>query len=199
MIITRQTLIDLCDQFLDDKIDKEFLEDFAWKAITSDQFEFIENEVIADTIFEWDNEDINFEINKTNIQLWKDKLLTGKDRLIEHNIWNSHIEPQKQICLKMNSRWNPINKKLRIGVSSNLNNDPIHALRHPSEKGTTGWFIWTGDYSDKADFFKPICAEHLLQIRPDIIKYLGLDVGFRFLIDKTGYEDIWFDEKLKVI
>jgi hypothetical protein len=44
-----------------------------------------------------------------------------------------------------------------------------------------------------------MCAEHLLQIRPDIIKYLGLDIGFRILTDKKGYEDIWVDEKLRVI
>jgi hypothetical protein len=93
----------------------------------------------------------------------------------------------------------PINKKLNVGVSANLDNNPINGLRHPSEKGTTGWFIWTGEYSDADDFFQPICAEHLLQQRPDIIKYLGLDIGFRFLTDKNGYEDIWYDEKLKNI
>ena len=41
-----------------------------------------------------------------------------------------------------------------------------------------------------------MCAKHLLQIRPEIIKYLGLEVGFRFLADKDGYEDIWYDKKL---
>ena len=44
-----------------------------------------------------------------------------------------------------------------------------------------------------------MCAEHLLQIRPDIIKYLGLDIGFRFLAGKNDFEDIWYDEKLKNI
>jgi hypothetical protein len=38
-----------------------------------------------------------------------------------------------------------------------------------------------------------------LQQRPEIIKYLGLDIGFRFLTDKNSYEDIWYDEKLKNI
>jgi len=199
MDITRQTLIDLCNEFLDGRVDKKFIQDFAWDAITSDEFESVEDEIISDTIFEWDNEEINFEINKINIQLWRNRLLTNKDELIFYNSWNSHIHQQKEICKIYNSHWKPINKKLRIGASLNLDKDPIHGLRHPNGKGTTGWFIWTGDYSENKDFFQPMCAEHLLQIRPDIIKYLALDIGFRFLIDKDGYEDIWYDEKLRVI
>jgi hypothetical protein len=197
MTITRQFLIDICDEFLNDKIDKKFIQDFAWEAITSDDFEFVEDENISDTVFEWDNEDINFEINKTNIQLWKNPLLTGRDELVSYNSWNSHIEGQKEICATHNSRWKPINKKLRVGVSSNLDKDPINGLRYPNDQRTTGWFIWTGEYSESESFFQPMCAEHLLQIRPDIIKYLGLEVGFRFLIDKNGYQDIWFDKKFK--
>ncbi len=199
MTITRQILIDLCDKFLDEKIDKSFIQDFSWEAITSDDFEFVEDDIISDTVFEWDNEDINFEINKANIQLWKNRLLTGQDDLLNYNSWNSHIDKQKEICATQNSIWKPINKKLRIGASLDLDKDPINGLRHPSEERTTGWFIWTGEYSDSEDFFKPMCAEHLLQIRPDIIKYLGLDIGFRFLADKNDYADIWYDEKLKNI
>jgi hypothetical protein len=199
MKITRQDLIELCDKFLNDKIDKNIIRDFAWEAITSDDFELIEDEIISETIFEWDNEDINFEINKTNIRLWQNRLLTEKDDLVSHNSWNSHIVNQKKICAAHNSKWIPINKKLRLGASASLDKDPINGLRHPSEKGTTGWFVWTGDYSEREDFFQPMFAEHLLQTRPDIIRYLALDVGFRFLIDKNGHEDIWYDEKLKII
>ena len=199
MAITRQHLIELCDQFLEEKIDKSVIQDFAWKTVCNDDFEWNEDEVVLDIINEWDNEEISFEINKTNIQLWKNKLLTGQDDLMEYNYWNSHIDRQKEICETNNSIWKPINKKLKIGISTNLNQDPINGLRHPSEKGTTGWFIWTGEYSEAEDFFQPICAEHLLQQRPDVIKYLGLDIGFRFLADRNGYEDIWLDEKLKNI
>jgi hypothetical protein len=199
MTITRQILIDYCDKFLSDKIDQIYIQDFARQAIISDDFEFIDDNIISDTIFEWDNEDINFEITKTNIKLWKNRLLSGQDALVTYNSWNSHIESQKEICATHNSQWKPINKKLRVGVSANLDKDPINGLRHPSEERTTGWFIWTGDYSEADDFFKPMCAEHLLQIRPDIIKYLGLEIGFRFLADKNSYEDVWYDEKLKLI
>ena len=186
-------------QILNRGIDKTFIQEVAWDAITSDEYDLIKDEIISDTIFEWDNEDINFEINKTNIQLWKNRLFTGQDHLISYNSRNSHIDKQKEICATHNSQWKPINGKLRVGVSTNLDKDPINGLRHPRDERTTGWFIWTGDYSEADDFFQPMCAEHLLQIRPDIIKYLGLDIGFRILTDKKGYEDIWVDEKLRVI
>lgn len=39
------------------------------------------------------------------------------------------------------------------------------------EDGTTGWFIWSGEYEEKGDFFKPLCAEHLLKLKPEVIKY----------------------------
>lgn len=199
MKVTRQKLIELCNKFLEDKIDKIEIQNFTWTAISDDDFEWQDDEIISDTIFEWDNEDINFEINKTNISLWRKRLLTDQDNLLEHNFWNSHINKQKEICKNNNSIWKPINKKLKVGISMNFDKDPINGLRHPAEKGTTGWFIWTGDYSEADDFFQPMCAEYLLQQRPEIIKYLGLDIGFRFLSDSKGYEDIWFDEKLKNI
>ena len=199
MIITRQILLDFCDKFLNDEIDKQSIQNFAWETITSDNFELVDDDIISEIIFEWDNEAINFEINKVNIQLWKNRLLTEQDDLVSHNSWNSHIESQKDICAAYNSQWKPINKKLRVGISVNLSEDRINGLRYPSEERTTGWFIWTGDYSEADDFFQPMCAEHLLQIRPEIIKYLGLEVGFRFSADKKGCEDIWYDEKLKNI
>lgn len=199
MEITRDYLIEVCNKFLSGQIDKMAIKDLAWNAITSDDTVWEEDDIISGTLFEWDNEEINYEINPVNIQLWKTRLENGSDKLYEHNFWNAHIERQKEICLVYNSKWNPINKKLLIGVSANLNNDPINGLRHPAEKGTTGWFIWTGEYSENSDFFQPVHAEHLLQNRPDVIKYLGLDVGFRFLTDNKNYQDVWHDEKLKKI
>lgn len=197
MQVTRQDLIQICDKFLQDEISKQELQDYASALITTDHEDW--DHVIDDTLFEWDSEEMNFPINKINMKLWKDRLISGVDSLSEYNNWNSHIDKQKEICEKYDSKWTPINKKLRLGASTDLISDPINGLRHRSNKGTTGWFIWTGDYSEAEDFFKPICAEHLLQIRPQIIKYLGLDVGYRFLANSSGYEDVWYDEALKRI
>jgi hypothetical protein len=201
MKIFREDLIKLCDKFLSGEIKKTQLQDFAWDAISSDEIDWDDDDerTISQTIFEWDNEEINFPINKVNVELWKNRLLNNVDKLMEYNFWSAHIQKQKEICEKYDSLWKPINKKFNIGVSKNLISDPLNGLRHKSEKGTTGWFIWSGEYSERDDFFVPICAEHLLQIRPDIVNYLGLDIGFRFLIDNNGHEDVWFDKKISEI
>ena len=197
MQVSREDLLQICDNFLQHKIGRQEVEDYAWNLITSDNHQW-DDDVISETLFDWDNEVINYPVNKVNMQLWKKRLITGVDELPEYNLWNIHIDKQKEICETYSSKWAPINNKMFVGVSDNLNADPIHGLRHPSDGGT-GWFIWTGEYSQEDDFFKPMCAEHLLQIRPKIIKYLALDVGFRFLADNNGYEDIWHDETLKQI
>ena len=195
MKITRSDLIKVCDDFLKNKIDKIDVENFASEMIYID--DDFEDEIVAAIIFEWDNEIINYEINEVNVKLWKKWLQTDENKLLEHNSWNVHIEPQKNICEKYNSLWKPINKKFKIGISDNWNENPINGLRHSQQEGTTGWFIWSGEYSDNNDFFKQICAEHLLQIRPEIIKYLGLEIGFRFLVDNKGYEDVWKDKNIE--
>lgn len=194
--ISRSDLIELCDNFLADKISKTDIERFANDLIVTDNPLRESDNIISEIIYEWDNEEINYPINKINVKLWRQRLLTGVDELGFYNFWNQHIDLQKQICEKFQSTWQPINQKLFVGVSSGLISDPIHGLRHPAQKGSTGWYIWVGEYSERGDFFTPMCAEHLLQIRPQIIKYLGLDVGYRFLADSKGYEDVWFDEKI---
>ncbi len=195
--ISRNDLIKKCDEFLDGKINTESFEVYASKLIVEEYTEWEnDDEVIVDIIYQWDTPEIHFPITETNIKLWKHQLKTNENLLAEYNNWNLHIEPQKVICEKSNSKWKPISNKLKIGISENLLSDPLNGIRHPKEGTTSGWYIWSGEMGTNDDFFKPICAEHLLQIRPEIIKYLGLDIGFRFLIDKNGYEDVWYDEKL---
>jgi hypothetical protein len=197
MNIERKELIELCDKFLKTEISKSELEFYASSTFLSDEIDWDENDkIISATLFEWDNEIINFPINAENIKLWKKRLETDIDELMEYNFWNSHIEKQKEICEKYNSKWKPINEKSRIGISENLNFEKLNGLRHKTEKGKVCWYIWSGEYSENDDFFKPICAEHLMQRNPKIIKYLALEEGFRFLITENGYEDVWFDENL---
>ncbi len=73
----------------------------------------------------------------------------------------------------------------------------LHGLRHHPVNHTNGWFLWFGEYSDKDDFFVPLCIKHLPDyIQQDISEYLELPPGFRFLIDGLNYEDVWYDEQL---
>ena len=60
----------------------------------------------------------------------------------------------------------------------------------------TGWYIWSGEYvSADLDFFDPLHVFHLNDLCPEIVKYLALAPGWRFLFSPMQ-EDVWFDEKL---
>lgn len=114
------------------------------------------------------------------------------------NRWNVYVEQQKEICNKLSVAWIENQPNQVIGLAD-INDVPIHGLRHPIENNSTGWYIWTKDYSSDPDFFKPTHIVHLLDIKPQLLKYLGLPPGYRFLIDDKGYEDIWYDETLLLI
>lgn len=109
------------------------------------------------------------------------------------------IEEQLKICDKYSVKYTPTEMSLLIGISENTDGKkvPINGLRHPAEGNSTGWYIWSGEelLKDK-DFFKPMHVNHLAETCPQLLKFLGLPVGYRFLIDNDGYEDVWYDEKL---
>jgi hypothetical protein len=48
----------------------------------------------------------------------------------------------------------------RVGVARNLRESqtwPLNGLRHPPEKGTSGWYLWRGEeLRPTADFFQAL-------------------------------------------
>lgn len=86
-----------------------------------------------------------------------------------------------------------------VGVSRSLLEPgwewPVHGLRHPPQAGTSGWYVWTGELPDAANFFVPLHASHLVERVPEVRAYLPLLPGSRFLI-APGYRDSWTDESL---
>lgn len=105
---------------------------------------------------------------------------------------------QKAICEKYRAQFIPAPEFLKVGISLNVkeNLQPINGLRHPLEGDTSGWYIWAGEqFSEDPNFFVPLHIEHLPDWCPQVIKYLGLAPGWRFLI-APGYEDVWEDKNL---
>ncbi|HFC8548897.1 TPA: hypothetical protein ACFRHE_000983 [Neisseria lactamica] len=104
------------------------------------------------------------------------------------------------ICKKYNTEIYPVSDVSKIGVAENVkqaNLYPINGLRHRPKGDTNGWYIWAGEnFSYNKNFFLPLYTFHLQIWRPEIIPFLTLPPGYRFLIGENGYEDVWFDELL---
>ena len=85
-----------------------------------------------------------------------------------------------------------------MGIASNVRSGlvPLNGLRHPTTDDTTGWYIWAGqELSDAEDFFVPLHAVHLSEWCPQVLRFLGLPPGWRFLVDGQ-HEDVWRDDSL---
>lgn len=108
------------------------------------------------------------------------------------------LNQQKEICEKYGVEFQTLDFDLKLGVADNYfeGNLPLNGLRIKQENGTCGWYLWAGEeFLDDEDFFKPLHVYHLIEKKPEIIKYLALPEGWRFLA-ANDYEDVWFDENL---
>lgn len=73
---------------------------------------------------------------------------------------------------------------------------PLHGLRHPPSGGTCGWYLWGGEHlSEAADFFQPLHVAHLATRCPEVLQFLALPPGWRFLLAPDQLE-VWFDPSL---
>jgi hypothetical protein len=69
-------------------------------------------------------------------------------------------------------------------------------LRHPPEGDACGWYVWCGeDFSEAENFFDPYHAQHIYENQPELIKVLGLEPGYRFLM-AGDHLDVWYDASL---
>jgi hypothetical protein len=107
------------------------------------------------------------------------------------------IKEQKIVCEQYDSSYTESPSFLKVGISANIKDGiyPINGLRHPIQGDATGWYIWAGDYSSDPNFFVPIHVGHLKEWCPQVMRFLGLAPGWRFLI-APNYVDVWKDISL---
>lgn len=107
-------------------------------------------------------------------------------------------EEQLKICEKFGASPLEPRPHSKAGVAANVTRSavPVNGLRHPPEGDASGWYLWAGEeLSSDPEFFRPVHIEHLNEMRPEVVKYLALPPGWRFLI-AGDYEDVWYDESL---
>ena len=106
-------------------------------------------------------------------------------------------ERQRAVCRENAADFLPPPPGSRIGIAmQTLGLVPLNGLRIPENGSACGWYVWGGeDVSDAADFYQPLCVEHIAERCPLVLDFLGLPPGWRFLTDGR-YVDVWYDDVL---
>lgn len=107
------------------------------------------------------------------------------------------IHQQEETCRKYQALPLACPTNSTVGISRRVKEGrwPVHGMRIQPDHNANGWYIWEGEWSDDAEFFAPLHVYHLRNWCPQLIPYLRLPVGWRFLI-APEYEDVWFDAAL---
>ena len=73
----------LCDDVIANRLSTEDLNTIGFALMTSEYFTLndgtSDGEVIADTVFQWDNPEIGYELTIENVKRWKARLESGVD------------------------------------------------------------------------------------------------------------------------
>jgi len=109
----------------------------------------------------------------------------------------NNVPSQKEICKKFDVIPYPCGGQEKLGIAiQTLGDIPVNGLRHISENGTCGWYIWCGEEMPvDTDSFQPLHVSHIAEYLPEVEQYLSLPPGYRFLI-AGEYEDVWHDSSL---
>lgn len=107
---------------------------------------------------------------------------------------------QLRICSQYKCGFVEADKNSKVGIAlSTLGKLPINGLRHPPTENMSGWFIWCGaELSEDPEFFAPLHVTHLEEKCPEVLEFLGLPAGHRFLL-ADDHVDVWFDPKLLAV
>jgi hypothetical protein len=105
-------------------------------------------------------------------------------------------QTQRQVCDQYGASFNLPHASARVGIAlQSLHLQPLNGMRIAQLGDISGWYLWGGEYSDDADFFQPLCVEHLHARCPLAWRFLALPSGWRFLTDGE-HTEVWFDEAL---
>lgn len=103
------------------------------------------------------------------------------------------IAEQKLLCEEFGSAYIEVKGDDIVAVAIHtLNQDPIVGIRKIAEtEENVSWYIYGGELPEGEDFFETMTIKKLQEIIPEVLPYLALDIGYRFMIDGDDYEDVW--------
>ncbi|MEG0880153.1 MAG: hypothetical protein RSF79_06930 [Janthinobacterium sp.] len=102
-------------------------------------------------------------------------------------------ETQRRICEKFGLPVQAPEPMVALAIDS-LAQSPIYGTRVVlPDNGTISWFIHCGEHDAAPDFYQPLHAAHLHEMLPQVLDYLALPSGAKFILDREGYEDVWLE------
>jgi hypothetical protein len=103
------------------------------------------------------------------------------------------IAEQKLLCEEVGSNYIEVRGDDVVAVAVHtLNKEPIVGLRKaPETAENVSWYIYGGELGEGEDFFETMSIKKLQDILPEVLPYLALQEGYRFMIDFDDYEDVW--------
>lgn len=95
----------------------------------------------------------------------------------------SVVRKQSEICWQQNL--NPLfpNFNQSVVISDGVyEGKDIEGIRYESPEDESGWYLITDDYNDDIKSLKVVHFYHIAFARPDILKYLAIPSGHRFVM-----------------
>lgn len=101
----------------------------------------------------------------------------------------SVVRQQSEICWEQNliPLFPDFNQSMVISDGVYEGKD-IEGIRYESPQDETGWYLITDDYNDDIKSLKMVHFYHVAFARPDIMKYLAIPFGYRFMMKEGGIE-----------
>jgi len=99
------------------------------------------------------------------------------------------IAEQKLLCEEVGSAYVEVTGDDVVAVA-------VHTLKQDKKPETAeniSWYIYGGEPSSE-ETFETMTVRELQDIAPEVLPYLALETGFRFMIDADDYEDVWKEE-----
>lgn len=107
----------------------------------------------------------------------------------------SVVRQQSKICWEQNLIPLFPNFNQSVVISDGVyEGKDIEGIRYDSRQGESGWYLITDDYNDDIKSLKMVHFYHVAFARPDILQYLAIPFGYRFIM-KNGNVEICRDEE----
>ena len=101
---------------------------------------------------------------------------------------------QQTTCQHAGARFTPHSGQQMIVVSDGvMEGDVVQGVRYPSPPHMSGWWLTTDRYGGNTASLRVVHAHHVTAGRPDLVRFLALDYGYRFYSDDG---EVRFDEKV---